>query len=123
MSSTLLEVTRAAHEEVERLERLVVKDLQTEPNSNKDRLVQSHRVRNMIDTITDTTERLVSSLNQRVTIKFLPYSSQLNDIFFFMFDFRLRFTKIKTMLGKMKLLLLEAKLPLELMYLVHFTID
>lgn len=82
MSSTLLEVTRAAHEEVERLERLVVKDLQTEPNSNKDRLVQSHRVRNMIDTINDTTERLVSSLNQRVTIKFLPYSSQLNDIFF-----------------------------------------
>ncbi|KAK9178971.1 hypothetical protein WN943_028165 [Citrus x changshan-huyou] len=59
MSSTLLEVTRAAHEEVERLERLVVKDLQTEPNSNKDRLVQSHRVRNMIDTITDTTERLI----------------------------------------------------------------
>lgn len=59
MSSTLLEVTRAAHEEVERLERLVVKDLQTEPNSNKDRLVQSHRVRNMIDTITATTERLI----------------------------------------------------------------
>lgn len=40
-----------------------------------------------------------------------------------MFDFRLRFTQIKTMLGKMKLLLLEAKLPPELMYLVHFTID
>ncbi|XP_044479793.1 splicing factor SF3a60 homolog [Mangifera indica] len=59
MSSTLLEVTRAAHEEVERLERLVVKDLQTEPTSNKDRLFQTHRVRNMIDTITATTEKLV----------------------------------------------------------------
>ncbi|XP_044467412.1 splicing factor SF3a60 homolog isoform X2 [Mangifera indica] len=59
MSSTLLEVTRAAHEEVERLERLVVKDLQTEPASNKDRLFQTHRVRNMIDTITATTEKLV----------------------------------------------------------------
>ncbi|CAK8567562.1 unnamed protein product [Lathyrus sativus] len=59
MSSTLLEVTRAAHEEVERLERLIVKDLQNEPTSNKDRLFQSHRVRNMIDTITSTTERLV----------------------------------------------------------------
>lgn len=61
MSSTLLEVTRAAHEEVERLERLIVKDLQTEPANSKDRLFQSHRVRNMIDTISATTERLVIS--------------------------------------------------------------
>ncbi|KAL6988423.1 hypothetical protein U1Q18_014173 [Sarracenia purpurea var. burkii] len=44
MSSTLLEVTRAAHEEVERLERLIVKDLQTEPATSKDRLYQSHHV-------------------------------------------------------------------------------
>ncbi|KAG6752707.1 hypothetical protein POTOM_042743 [Populus tomentosa] len=44
MSSTLLEVTRASHEEVERLERLIVKDLQNEPANNKDRLFQSHRV-------------------------------------------------------------------------------
>lgn len=59
MSSTLLEVTRAAHEEVERLERLIVKDLQTEPATAKDRLYQSHRARSMIDQITDTTHRLV----------------------------------------------------------------
>lgn len=59
MSSTLLEVTRAGHEEIERLERLIVKDLQNEPASSKDRLFQSHRVRNMIDTITATTEKLV----------------------------------------------------------------
>ncbi|KAF3432834.1 hypothetical protein FNV43_RR23936 [Rhamnella rubrinervis] len=59
MSSTLLEVTRAGHEEVERLERLIVKELQNDPTNNKDRLFQSHRVRNMIDTITATTEKLV----------------------------------------------------------------
>lgn len=59
MSSTLLEVTRSAHEDVERLERLIVKDLQNEPPSNKDRLFQSHRVRQMIDTIIATTEKLV----------------------------------------------------------------
>ncbi|XP_030510588.1 splicing factor SF3a60 homolog [Cannabis sativa] len=59
MSSTLLEVTRSAHEEVERLERLIVKELQTDPSSNKDRLFQSHRVHHMIDTITVTTEKLV----------------------------------------------------------------
>ncbi|KAJ6887939.1 splicing factor SF3a60 [Populus alba x Populus x berolinensis] len=59
MSSTLLEVTRASHEEVERLERLIVKDLQNEPANNKDRLFQSHRVRNMIENIITTTEKLV----------------------------------------------------------------
>ncbi|KAE8717474.1 OBP3-responsive protein 1 isoform 1 [Hibiscus syriacus] len=59
MSSTLLEVTRAAHEDVERLERLIVKDLQNDPPTSKDRLYQSHRVRNNIDTIIATTEKLV----------------------------------------------------------------
>ncbi|KAL3653618.1 hypothetical protein CASFOL_003299 [Castilleja foliolosa] len=59
MSSTLLEGTRANHEEVERLERLIVKDLQTEPQTNKDRLHQSHRVRNMIEQITFTTHKLI----------------------------------------------------------------
>ncbi|XP_073287533.1 splicing factor SF3a60 homolog [Primulina huaijiensis] len=59
MSSTLLEVTRASHEEVERLERIIVKDLQTEPPTNKERLYQSHRVRNMIEQITSTTHKLI----------------------------------------------------------------
>ncbi|XP_028556397.1 splicing factor SF3a60 homolog isoform X2 [Dendrobium catenatum] len=59
MSSTLLEVTRSAHEDVERLERLVVKELQREPASNRDQLFQSHRVRNMIDTLISTTHKLV----------------------------------------------------------------
>lgn len=63
MSSTLLEVTRAAHEEAERFERLVVKELQNDPTNTKDRLFQSHRVRHMIDTITSTTEKLVILLH------------------------------------------------------------
>lgn len=59
MSSTLLEQTRSNHEEVERLERLVVEDLQKEPPSSKDRLVQGHRVRHMIESIMLTTEKLI----------------------------------------------------------------
>ncbi|KAK9145455.1 hypothetical protein Sjap_005358 [Stephania japonica] len=59
MSSTLLEVTRASHEEVERLERLIVKDLQREPTNARERLFQNHRVRNMIDSMTTTTEKLI----------------------------------------------------------------
>lgn len=59
MSSTLLEVTRGAHEEVERLERLIVKDLQREPDTNKERMHQNHRVRNMVDAIMSTTQKLI----------------------------------------------------------------
>ncbi|GKC52601.1 splicing factor SF3a60 [Tanacetum coccineum] len=58
MSSTLLELTRSAHEDTERFERLIVKDLQNEPASSKDRLAQSHRVRHLIDQITSTTHKL-----------------------------------------------------------------
>ena len=61
MLSTLLEAARAAHQDVEWLERLIVKDLQNEPPTGKDRLYQSHRVRNNIDTIMATTEKLVIS--------------------------------------------------------------
>ncbi|XP_052199758.1 splicing factor SF3a60 homolog [Diospyros lotus] len=65
MSSTLLEVTRAGHEEVERLERLIVKDLQNEPPTAKDRLFQSHRVRNMIHQISSTTLKLVETYEDK----------------------------------------------------------
>lgn len=116
MSSTLLEVTRAAHEEVERLERLIVKDLQNEPTSNKDRLFQSHRVRNMIDTITSTTEKLVSCLLFRLYYIFCFY----HDGHCF---FRLRFTRTKTVQGRMRLLHWEDKLLLELMFSAPSTID
>ncbi|KAJ7546379.1 hypothetical protein O6H91_08G037900 [Diphasiastrum complanatum] len=60
MSATLLEQARAAHEEIERLERLVVKELQKEAKTHKERLHQNHRVKNMVDSIVDTTERLAN---------------------------------------------------------------
>lgn len=47
------------HEDVERLERTIVKDLQNEPSSSKDRLIQSHRVRNWTDSITALTHKLI----------------------------------------------------------------
>ncbi|KAI3854679.1 hypothetical protein MKX03_005275 [Papaver bracteatum] len=59
MSSTLLEVTRTKHEEVERLERLIVKDLQNKPSSNCERFFQNHRVRNMIEAINYSTKKLI----------------------------------------------------------------
>ncbi|KAI3975932.1 hypothetical protein MKX01_016615 [Papaver californicum] len=44
MSSTLLEVTRSKHEQVERFERLIGKDFENEPTSNRERLFQDHRL-------------------------------------------------------------------------------
>ncbi|KAK1358527.1 Splicing factor 3A subunit 3 [Heracleum sosnowskyi] len=58
MSANLLEATRANHEEVERLERTIVKDLQND-TSSRDRLYQSHRIRCMIDQIHATTYKLI----------------------------------------------------------------
>ncbi|KAI3783572.1 hypothetical protein L1987_42656 [Smallanthus sonchifolius] len=62
MSSTLLELTRAAHEDVERLERLIVKVLQNELATYKERLRQNHRVRYMIGQIIPITHKLVRFL-------------------------------------------------------------
>jgi splicing factor 3A subunit 3 len=61
MASSVLEATRAAHEDLERLERLAVRELQRDPANARDRLFQSHRVRNIIDLVVTTSDRLVSA--------------------------------------------------------------
>eukprot|EP00271_Cylindrocystis_brebissonii_P006567 TRINITY_DN19344_c0_g2_i1.p1 TRINITY_DN19344_c0_g2~~TRINITY_DN19344_c0_g2_i1.p1 ORF type:complete len:519 (-),score=143.44 TRINITY_DN19344_c0_g2_i1:844-2400(-) len=58
MANTLLEQTRAMHEENERLERIVVKDLQMEVHGHKERLHQNHRVKNFVDQIVTNSARL-----------------------------------------------------------------
>ncbi|CAK9192058.1 hypothetical protein BDL97_01G100600 [Sphagnum fallax] len=59
MSATLLEQTRAAHEEVERLEKCVVQELQRDTKSHKERLHQNHRVNNMLLASLASTTKLV----------------------------------------------------------------
>lgn len=49
--ATLLEQTRASHEEMEKLERIIVKDFQQEIKSHKQRLFQGHRVSQRLDAI------------------------------------------------------------------------
>ena len=73
MSSTLLDQIRCNHEEIERLERLVVQDLQNESLSSKDRLVQGHRVRNMIHSIMRAIEKLVSLCSYPSSSCFIDY--------------------------------------------------
>ena len=60
MSATLLEQARAAHEEIELLERLIVKDLQQDVKGHKEKMHQNHRVKNFLDTVVADSGRLVS---------------------------------------------------------------
>jgi hypothetical protein len=138
MSSTLLEQTRSNHEEVERLERLVVEDLQKEPPSSKDRLVQGHRVRHMIESIMLTTEKLVRFLSS--SRQFLIFFSISRICFYvssllntldqsretwvadFFLNNRLKPMKIRMGRGMMRLQRLVARLRQGQMCLVNFTI-
>lgn len=58
---TLLEQTRAAHEEMERLERLATSELGKETKTHKERLLNNSRVRKMVDGICSRAAKLVSS--------------------------------------------------------------
>lgn len=59
MATTLLELTRGKHEDMERLERLIVEDLRGEARSHRDKLLQSHRVRAYLDAIQKNAADLV----------------------------------------------------------------
>ncbi|EFJ51494.1 splicing factor 3a, subunit 3 [Volvox carteri f. nagariensis] len=59
MAETLLEQTRSLHEDVERFERIIVKDLKQETKSHKDKIMQSHRVRKRLDQIQDAARKLL----------------------------------------------------------------
>ena len=50
------------HEEVERLERIIVKDYKQDVKTHKDKLMQSHRVRKRIDKIQEDACKLVIAL-------------------------------------------------------------
>jgi hypothetical protein len=48
MSSTLLERARAFHEDVETYEIAIIKELAGKPRTNKDKVLQQHRISNLL---------------------------------------------------------------------------
>lgn len=58
MATSVLEQTRAGHEEAEHLERLIVLDFRNELKGHKERLYQSHRVRKMLDSMQERARKL-----------------------------------------------------------------
>lgn len=58
----LLSAPTALHEDTERLERIVVKDLKQETKSHRDKLLQSHRVRKRLGQIQEASRKLVRFL-------------------------------------------------------------
>lgn len=59
----LVSCLAAGHEEAEHLERLIVKDFRNELKGHKERLQQSHRVRNMLDVMQERAKKLVRQFN------------------------------------------------------------
>lgn len=56
---TLLHLAPALHEDVERLERLIVLDFKGETKTHKERLAQNHRVRRRLDAMQGGAKKLV----------------------------------------------------------------
>lgn len=54
-----LTVSTGLHEDLERLERIIVKDYQQEAKGHKDKLLQSHRVRKRMDEMQHIARKLV----------------------------------------------------------------
>ena len=52
----------ALHEDLERLERMIVKDFKQEAKMHKEKLHQNHRVRKRLDIMQETARKLVSQL-------------------------------------------------------------
>eukprot|EP00892_Ulva_mutabilis_P000046 jgi/Ulvmu1/10041/UM059_0091.1 len=59
MANTLLEQTRQLHEDVERAERLVAKDLKRTMTKYKDKLQQDHRTKLFVDEVQEKARRLI----------------------------------------------------------------
>jgi hypothetical protein len=51
----------ALHEDIERLERVIVKDFKQDVRTHKEKLMQSHRVRLRLDQIQESAQKLVSA--------------------------------------------------------------
>jgi hypothetical protein len=80
--ATLIEQTRGYHEDMEKIERLIVRDFQQEMKSHRERLYQGHRVSNMIDKISDRATKLVRACRIhsfcRTNTRVLPYVNPEN---------------------------------------------
>ncbi|MEW5300908.1 MAG: hypothetical protein WDW36_003801 [Sanguina aurantia] len=59
MADTLIEQTRALHEDVERLERLIVKDFKQDTKTHREKLQQSQRVRKRMDQMQESAKKLL----------------------------------------------------------------
>lgn len=59
MATALLEETRQHHEDMERLERLIVSELKQNVKTHREKLVQGHRVRVMLDGLQHRAQKLV----------------------------------------------------------------
>ena len=74
---SLLLAGTGAHEECERLERLIVRDFRSDAKGHAERLAQGHRVRKMLDQVQAQAEKLVRSTRLQWCLLSSPLPAQL----------------------------------------------
>jgi splicing factor 3A subunit 3 len=93
MASTLLEETRQQHEDMERLERLIVEEFKRETRTHKEKLMQGYRVRQMLDTLQQRAKGLANIYEDADGAREQEIASLRGDDVFSNFYDRLKYTR------------------------------
>jgi splicing factor 3A subunit 3 len=93
MASTLLEETRQQHEDMERLERLIVEEFKRETRTHKEKLMQGYRVRQMLDTMQQRAKGLTDIYQDADGARKQEIASLRGDDVFGNFYDRLKYTR------------------------------
>jgi splicing factor 3A subunit 3 len=93
MASTILEETRQQHEDMERLERLIVEEFKRETRTHKEKLMQGYRVRQMLDTLQQRAKGLADIYEDTDGARKQEIASLRGDDVFTNFYDRLKYTR------------------------------
>ena len=93
MASTLLEETRQQHEDMERLERLIVEEFKRETKTHKEKLMQGYRVRQMLDALQQRAKGLADIYEDADGARKQEVASLRGDDVFSNFYDRLKYTR------------------------------
>ncbi|KAL4539701.1 hypothetical protein Ndes2437B_g01942 [Nannochloris sp. 'desiccata'] len=93
MASTLLEETRQQHEDMERLERLIVEEFKRETRTHKEKLMQGYRVRHMLDMLQQRAKGLAGIYEDANGARKQEIASLRGDDVFSNFYDRLKYTR------------------------------
>jgi len=93
MSSTLLERSRTSHEWIETYEKAIIEQLEKKPRTNKERVLQQHRIDNFLQEVVDQSKDLQKFYNDKDRIFREELQAMRGRDFFASFYHKLRETR------------------------------